>query len=168
MAKHRRTWRPGRKISPRKPPLHSARRSTADEPDVPNVISNAVQEFERTTGLDTNQVLEMHRADDGGWQVVVEATDSSSNPGAEVAQYDLRLSSLGEIISCQKATREPQAPTTEGSAQPIPVDLGLRAELDTDIAISFRRTNLVNLRLRGSIRPWREGQKRRPDRENPA
>lgn len=156
MAKHRRKWRPSlKKSTHRKPSQHSNGAHRPIRSNVPEAISTAVREVERATGHQASKVVELQRTDDGGWSIVAEAESSVGVQAGSAEQYVIRLSRDGRILSYELAGRESGSSAAESPQQAIPVDLGLRAELDTDIGISFRRINVVNLRLRGSIQPLR-------------
>lgn len=160
MAKDRRKWRPGLKKVCRKSSQHAAGPRRSSRSNIPEAISRAVQEVGQTTGHEAGKIVELQRTNDGGWLIVAETRASTGDPAVMAEQYFIRLTGEGNIISYELAGRETPSRSTGSTQRALPVDLGLRAELDTDIAISFRRINVVNLRLRGSIRPLRNKGKR--------
>lgn len=160
MAKHRRKWRPSLKNAHRKTSQHSTELARPNRSNVPEAISTAVREVGRTTGHEASKVVELQRTGDGGWLIVVETFSPTGVSGVKPEQYVIRLSSEGSILSYELVGHDSPSRSAEAPRSALPVDLGLRAELDTDIAISFRRINVVNLRLRGSIRPLRNRGKR--------
>lgn len=171
MAKHSSKRSPdGKRVRRVRPRLalrtpFSTQRSTQQE--VLRGAENVLAEVERSTGLRAVKLVDLRRGARGGSMVVVEVESTRSGADAAPDWYVVGLNAEGRVVSCT-LTQRPSLESGATSDAPLdamgvvhpalPVELGLRADLDTNVGISLRRFNVINLRLRGSITP--SGHKR--------
>ncbi|NHU86138.1 hypothetical protein GWK18_11190 [Kocuria sp. JC486] len=126
--------------------------------------ANVLTEVEHSTGLHARKLVDLRHGARGGSVAVVEVDGSTSAAGPAPDRYVVGLNTDGRVVSCVLTERRAEQAPTDVVSPVLPMELGLRADLDTDVAISVRRFNVLNLRLRGSIKPSKHkrlGRRRR-------